>query len=129
MITGVASADRHAPHTSPAGLLQGATAAVKSSMTRTGQAEGGSVGGSTSPAAAGGGGGGGFGQLPSAASDATFTPAAMARLACAEMQAPSVATSAADTPAKTNGVASACEQAPLHAVTASLHGATAAEKF
>ena len=106
-MTGEASAAMHAPHTSPAGLAHAFSAPVKSSTTRTGHADGGSPGDSTRSGENLGGGGGGNGQLASAVSDATGTPAATIAPACAVMQAPSVGTSVEDTPAMTKGVASA----------------------
>ena len=69
-----------------------------------------------------------MGQLLSALSDATDTPALNMTPACAAMHAPSVALSVDETPAKTNGVASAVTQV-VQAFETLAHGATAAVKF
>ena len=109
------------------------TAPVKSTTLRNGHEPGGedgvnwpmvTWGGATT----GGGGDGGLGQLLSALSEATDTPALNMTPACAEMHAPSVAVSVEDTPATTKGVASAVTQVVQAFVTLE-HGATAALKF
>ena len=131
-MTGAASAARHVVHTLPPGA-HGVTAPVKSTTLRNGHELGGEDG-VTWPmvtcggAATGGGGDGGLGQLLSALSEATDTPALNMTPACADMHAPSVAVSVEDTPATTKGVASAVTQVVQAFVTLE-HGVTAALKF
>jgi hypothetical protein len=116
---GVANAVMHAVQAF-ALSAQGATAALKSCASDTGQVAGGGGGDGL-------GGGGGLAHELSAVSAAMGTPAAIIAPACAPTHAPIMAASAWSTPAITNGVASAAMH-DVHAFATLVHGVTAAEK-